>query len=106
MTDQTIATQVAHPWRATARTALAAGLGAILTVATIVPLVWPIIVEEVARQGLTIPQQVSAVAAVVVAISAALTAITTRLMALPAIDGLLGKISLSAAPAPRRGIED
>lgn len=104
MTDPTqpAATQVAHPWRATVRTLFAAAVGAILTVALIVPAVWPIVVEELARQGLALPEQVTRVAGLVVAIAAALTAIVTRVMALPGIDRLLGAIGLSAAPSDAR----
>lgn len=103
----TTATQIAHPWRATARTILATALAVILTAATIVPGILPIVIEELAKQGLTLPDAVGRATQLVVAICLALTGIITRVMAVPGVDRLLGYIGLSAAPtAARRAIED
>ena len=60
-------TQVAHPWRASLRTAVAVLLG----LALVLPIVWSIITEELDKAGWDVPEPV---ASVVVAIIAAVTA--------------------------------
>ena len=88
-------TQVAHPWRASLRTAVAVLLG----LALVLPIVWAIIGEELGKVGWVIPEPVaSAVVAIIAAVTAA-AAIVTRVMAIPAVSDWLTKLNLGPTPA-------
>ena len=50
-------TQVAHPWRASLRTAVAVLLG----LALVLPIVWAIIGEELEKVGWAIPEPIGTV---------------------------------------------
>ena len=97
-------TQVAHPIRAVLRTAVAV----IVTLATILPVAWSIIGEELANAGVVIPDNVGAVVAGAIALVVAVSGILTRIMALPAVDDMLAIFGLSAQPQsePRRALDE
>lgn len=76
------ATQVKHPWRATLRTVLAVVVGLAGS--------WAVVIEALGVGGGT------RFAVVSLAVAGAIT----RLMAVPAVDAILARIGLSAAPAP------
>lgn len=101
-------TQQRHPWRATARTAAQTILGAVLALGVVLPIAWQIVTDELAKQGLSLPDGAVAVVGVVVAVVVAVSAILARIMAIPQVDGLLRHLGLSAEPsnAPRRAAPD
>ena len=88
-------TQVAHPWRASLRTAVAVLLG----LALVLPIVWAIIGEELAKVGWVIPEPVGTVVGSIIAAVTAAAAIVTRVMAIPAVSDWLTKLNLGPAPA-------
>ena len=75
-------TQAEHPWRATARTVVA---GLVAVAAS-----WGLIIEALGVDP------GAEFAAATLAVAAAIT----RLMAVPVVNDILGKVGLSAAPAP------
>ena len=88
-------TQVAHPWRAALRTAVAVLLG----LALVLPIVWAIIGEELEKVGWAIPEPVGTVVGVIIAAVTAAAAIVTRVMAIPAVSDWLTKMHLGPTPA-------
>ena len=88
-------TQVAHPWRAALRTAVAVLLG----LALVLPIVWAIIGEELAKVGWAIPEPVGTVVGVIIAAITAAAAIVTRVMAIPAVSDWLTRLNLGPTPA-------
>ena len=88
-------TQVAHPWRASFRTAVAVLLG----LALVLPIVWAIIGEELEKVGWVIPEPVGTVVGVIIAAVTAAAAIVTRVMAIPAVSDWLTKMHLGPTPA-------
>ena len=88
-------TQVAHPWRASLRTAVAVLLG----LALVLPIVWAIIGEELGKVGWVIPEPVGTVVGVIIAAVTAAAAIVTRVMAIPAVSDWLTKMHLGPTPA-------
>ena len=88
-------TQVAHPWRASLRTAVAV----LLAVALVLPIVWAIIGEELAKVGWAIPEPIGTVVGVIIAAITAAAAIVTRVMAIPAVSDWLTRLNLGPTPA-------
>ena len=88
-------TQVAHPWRASLRTAVAVLLG----LALVLPIVWAIIGEELEKVGWAIPEPVGTVVGIIIAAITAAAAIVTRVMAIPAVSDWLTKLNLGPTPA-------
>ena len=88
-------TQVAHPWRAALRTAVAVLLG----LALVLPIVWAIIGEELGKVGWVIPEPVGTVVGVIIAAITAAAAIVTRVMAIPAVSDWLTRLNLGPTPA-------
>ena len=88
-------TQVAHPWRASLRTAVAVLLG----LAVVLPIVWAIIGEELEKVGWVIPEPVGTVVGIIIAAVTAAAAIVTRVMAIPAVSDWLTKLNLGPTPA-------
>ena len=88
-------TQVAHPWRASLRTAVAVLLG----LALVLPIVWAIIGEELEKVGWAIPEPVGTVVGVIIAAITAAAAIVTRVMAIPAVSDWLTRLNLGPTPA-------
>ena len=88
-------TQVAHPWRASLRTAVAVLLG----LALVLPIVWAIIGEELEKVGWAIPEPVGTVVGVIIAAITAAAAIVTRVMAIPAVSDWLTRFNLGPTPA-------
>ena len=88
-------TQVAHPWRAALRTAVAVLLG----LALVLPIVWAIIGEELGKVGWVIPEPVGTVVGVIIAAVTAAAAIVTRVMAIPAVSDWLTRLHLGPTPA-------
>ena len=88
-------TQVAHPWRASLRTAVAVLLG----LALVLPIVWAIIGEELGKVGWVIPEPVGTVVGIIIAAITAAAAIVTRVMAIPAVSDWLTRFNLGPTPA-------
>ena len=88
-------TQVAHPWRASLRTAVAVLLG----LALVLPIVWSIITEELDKAGWDVPEPVASVVVAIIAAITAAAAIVTRVMAIPAVSDWLTKLNLGPTPA-------
>ena len=88
-------TQVAHPWRASLRTAVAVLLG----LALVLPIVWAIIGEELEKVGWAIPEPIGTVVGIIIAAITAAAAIVTRVMAIPAVSDWLTKLNLGPTPA-------
>ena len=88
-------TQVAHPWRASLRTAVAVLLG----LALVLPIVWAIIGEELEKVGWAIPEPIGTVVGSIIAAVTVAAAIVTRVMAIPAVSELLTRLGLGPAPA-------
>ena len=88
-------TQVAHPWRASFRTAVAVLLG----LALVLPIVWAIIGEELGKVGWAIPEPIGTVVGVIIAAITAAAAIVTRVMAIPAVSDWLTRFNLGPTPA-------
>ena len=92
-----LATQVEHPWRASART----GVAVLVALAVVVPIAWRIIIEEIERAGWKIPDQLTADAAAVIAGLTAASAIITRIMAIPQVSDWLTRLGLGPEPPER-----
>ena len=88
-------TQVAHPWRAALRTAVAV----LLSLALVLPIVWAIIGEELGKVGWAIPEPVGTVVGIIIAAITAAAAIVTRVMAIPAVSDWLTRFNLGPTPA-------
>ena len=88
-------TQVAHPWRASLRTAVAVLLG----LALVLPIVWSISTEELDKAGWDVPEPVASVVVAIIAAITAAAAIVTRVMAIPAVSDWLTRLNLGPTPA-------
>lgn len=87
-------TQVVHPWRATIRTVISVLLGIILTV----PPGWAILSDEMAKQGLTLPDSVQATVVAVVAVCLILTGTVQRLILIPRVADWVHSLGLGPTP--------
>lgn len=91
----TTPTQVQHPWRTTARTVVWMILGVVVSI----PMIWPIVLDEASRTGLTIPDSTKAAAAWLVALIVMVTGVVQRVVLVPRIAAIVAKIpGLSPAP--------
>jgi hypothetical protein len=92
----TTPTQVQHPWRTTARTVVWMILGVVVSI----PMVWPIVLDEATKAGLTIPDGTKAAAAWLVALIVMVTGVVQRVVLVPRIAAIVAKIpGLSPTPA-------
>ena len=91
------ATQVQYPWRAAIRT----GVAVLVSLATVLPIGWRIIVEEVERAGWTVPAPLGLIVAAVIGGVSVAAAIVTRIMAIPQVSDLLTRLGLGPEPAER-----
>jgi glucose dehydrogenase len=90
-------TQIQHPWRTTARTVVWMILGVIVSI----PMIWPIVLDEASKAGLTIPDGAKAAAAWLVALIVMVTGVVQRVVLIPRIAAIVAKIpGLSPAPVP------
>lgn len=88
----TTPTQVAHPWRATARTAAAVAVGALTALVAVLPIVQDFV--EAVAPGSPVVAWIAGATVVVASLSAAVT----RIMALSAVNDLLARFGLGAQP--------
>lgn len=95
-----MSSQTEHPWRATARTLAQTIIGAVLALGIVLPAVWAIVRDELAKQSIALPEQAVAIIGAVVAGVVAASAILARVMAIPEVDGLLKRLRLSSTPDP------
>jgi hypothetical protein len=96
----TTPTQVAHPGAAVKRTSLAAIISSGLGLAVVAPEIVNIILEEA---GETMPADMR-VALIGVGVGVVIvTAIITRIMAIPAVNAVLTKISFGATSSKKKG---
>lgn len=86
-------TQVTHPARATARTAVQTAIGILLAAGTVIPAAVAIINAE---WQAWMPDQVAAVLGVVAAVSIALSSTAAKIMAIPAVNEWLARLRLDA----------
>ena len=86
-----VATQVAHPGRATWRTATAGAISIIVAL----PVILGVVIDGMGDQ---LPNKVKGILVATSAFTVALTATLTRIMAIPAVNEALSRIGLSAAP--------
>ena len=84
-------TQVAHPWRATLRTAFSATLAAL----TVIGVALPILSEELSSY---VPSALSEGMLWVAGLTVAITTALTRIMSIPKVNELLSIFGLSATP--------
>ncbi len=89
-----VPTQIAHPWRAAVRTALAVLVG----LSIVLPIAWQIVGDELAKHGWSVPDNVAAVAAVVIASVSVAAGIVTRIMAIPQVSDLLTRAGIGPTP--------
>lgn len=87
-------TQVRYPWRAAVRTALAVLVG----LSIVLPIAWQIVGDELAKHGWSVPDNVAAVAAVVIASVSVAAGIVTRIMAIPQVSDLLTRAGIGPTP--------
>ncbi len=94
ITGTGVPTQLAHPWRATVRTVLAVVVG----LAVALPAVWSIVVDELAKQNVTVPDTVQAVAGAVVAGCVVLIGVVQRVALIPQVADILHRWGLGPTP--------
>jgi hypothetical protein len=89
-------TQQEHPLRAALRTSVQVWLPGLVAALVVIPEVVQIIVEET---GEALPDNLRLILAGIVTACAVVSAILARIMAIPAVDGLLERVlSLGSAP--------
>lgn len=93
-------TQVAHPGKATLRTAVANAVGVLVVAAVVLPLVSDIVEEEL---GQYLPDGWQAWLAGISAAIVALSAAVTRILAIPALQPWLTKVGLGTGVERERG---
>ena len=86
-----VPTQSAHPWRATARTALAF----IVAAGVVMPVVLGIVLETL---GVYLPPEAVTALRWIVGLIGAVSLAVTRIIAIPQVNGWLARVGLSAAP--------
>lgn len=101
----TTPTQVQHPWRTTLRTVVWLVVGVVVSI----PTIWPIIVEETSRNGLTISPAVQGAVAWAVALIVTVTAIVQRVVLIPGVAAVIEKVpglapQPAADPVPQRAV--
>ena len=87
-------TQVAYPWCAAVRTALAVLVGLSL----VLPIAWGIVNDELAKAGWVVTEPVAAVVVAVIAGVSAAAGIVTRIMAIPQVSDLLTRAGIGPTP--------
>lgn len=92
-----VPTQVAHPWRATLRTFWAVAVPAVGLVLFVGPAVLNILAEEL---GAVFPPGFIAWLLAAAGVLSALASAVTRVMALPRVNELLGRLRLDAGAPP------
>ena len=90
--EPTLATQSAHPWRATARTVVQT----IVALGVVLPIAAGVVNEHLGRY---LPDNWEAALLAVAAFVAAIAAVLTKVMAIPAVDAWLERIGLSSRPS-------
>ena len=93
------ASQTAHPWRATLRTALQVGIPVIFTLGIVVPQVVDIVLEETGART-TVPAWLTATLFGLSAVVTGLSAVLARVMAIPAVNAWLSRNVEPLAAAP------
>jgi hypothetical protein len=94
-TPLTPSTQVAYPWRTTLRTIV----WLVVAFAVVVPGVWAIVQDELAKAGLSLPENVSAAVTAGVAVVAVILAIVQRVVLIPQVAAIIAKVpGLSPTP--------
>ena len=92
--ERAVATQVRYPWRAAVRTALAVLVG----LSVVLPIVWGIVSDELARQGWAVSDNAAAVVAGIIAAVSVAAGIVTRVMAIPQVSDLLTRAGIGPTP--------
>ena len=88
-------TQVRYPWRAAVRT----GLAVLVGLSVVLPIVWAIVNEELARQGWAVSAPVAAFVATLIASVSVAASIVTRVMAIPQVSDLLTRVGIGPTPS-------
>ena len=87
-------TQVAYPWRAAVRTAIAVLVG----LSVVLPVAWGIVGDELAKHGWVVSDDVSGVVAAIIAGVSVAAGIVTRIMAIPQVSDLLTRAGIGPTP--------
>lgn len=93
-----VSSQSAFPTRATVRTFVQSWLPQVLTALVVIPAVVQIILDEVAKRGVVLPDWLGLVLAGILTLCAIVSAVLARIMAIPAVDAWLRRIGLSSTP--------
>lgn len=96
MTEHTEPTQVRYPWRAAVRT----GLAVLVGLSLVLPVVWGIVNEELAKHGWVVSAPLAAFVATLIAIVSVAASIVTRIMAIPQVSDLLTRAGIGPTPGP------
>lgn len=91
-------TQVRRPWRATLRTFVQALIPSVFLAAVVVPQVVQAILDESSSRNIHIPDSLRLALLAISAGVAFVAALLARIMAIPAVEVLLRKVGLGAAP--------
>lgn len=100
MTTTRVTTQQQHPARAAARTFVQTWLPQLLTALVVIPAIVQIVVDEVNKHGVVLPDWLGLALAGVLTVCALVSAALARIMAIPAVDAWLRHVGMSSAPAP------
>lgn len=93
--ERALPTQVAHPWRAALRTAVAV----LIALSVVAPIIWAIVAEELAKAGVIIPPAAAGTVAFGIGLLTAAAAIVTRVMAIEQVSDWL--TALGVGPTPK-----
>lgn len=94
-------TQQLHPIRAALRTFLQSWLPGLVIALVVIPDVVQIILDEVNKNGVVLPDWLGLALAGIVTACAVVSAVLARIMAIPAVDRVLERLlSLGSAPEP------
>jgi hypothetical protein len=98
MTTARVTTQQQYPARATARTFLQTWIPQLLTALLVIPAVVQIIVDEVNKHGVVLPDWLGLALAGILTGCALISAVLARIMAIPAVDAWLKTFRISSSP--------
>lgn len=93
-----LATQEAHPNKASVRTFVQTVVAAAVIIIPIVPVVVNIILDEFGKAGVEAPGWLFAALSGIAVAAGLIAAIVARIMAIPGVNDLLAKIGLSPKP--------
>lgn len=90
-----VPTQVRYPWRAAVRT----GVAVLVGLSLVLPVVWGIVNDELAKHGWVVSAPLAAFVATLIAIVSVAAGIITRIMAIPQVSDLLTRAGIGPTPS-------